>query len=524
MAKVPTHLSLRTVQLPHVPNVPFSRSDEMPAIHLETDVSIILRDGTATRANVWRGADGGQTPAILVRSPYTKEVEEITAFCDPRRAVPAGFAVVSQDVRGRGRSAGAFTPFVQELADGYDTVQAVAAMEWCSGEVVMCGDSYVGAVQWLAAATRPPALRAIAPAFTASRYDEGWTYRSGVLELAFVTSWIAGALAEPSDLWLDDVERAYADREGVVALAPWAKSWFDEPPGSAYWDRIAVESVSVPVLAIGGWYDICLDATLRDFARDQNPRSRLIIGPWAHDDWMPYLVGERNLGSAGSADALGFFDRQLSFYRAAIDGVDPYSPRVTAYVLGARSWLELESWPPPGASTHELRLNGGGACGLDPRNPVKALGGRSLRVNVAGGPGWGQFDQRPVAARPDVVTLSAAPLPETTLLSGPVAVTLETHTEDCETADWACTLCFEHADGALLNLCEGLRRVQGGSNPVEVALGDVCVELPAGSTLHVLVAGASYPRWEPLPHPTRQAVRASSLRVTLGPQPSTGQG
>jgi predicted acyl esterase len=44
----------------------------MPKIHLETDVSIILRDGTATRANVWREADGGQTPAILVRSPYTK--------------------------------------------------------------------------------------------------------------------------------------------------------------------------------------------------------------------------------------------------------------------------------------------------------------------------------------------------------------------------------------------------------------------------------------------------------------------
>jgi predicted acyl esterase len=494
----------------------------MPAIHLETDVSIVLRDGTATRANVWRSADGGRAPAILVRSPYTKEIEEISALCDPRRAVLAGFAVVSQDVRGRGRSGGVFTPFVQEPADGYDTVQAVAGMDWCSGEVVMCGTSYVGAAQWLAAATRPPALRAIAPAFTASRYDEGWTYRSGVLELAFITSWIAGALAEPSDLWLDEVERAYADREGVVTMAPWAKPWFDEPPGSAYWEQIAVESVSVPVLAISGWYDILLNATLRDFARDQNPRSRLVIGPWAHDDWMSHLVGERNLGSAGSADAFGFFDRQLSFYRAAIDGIDPDSPRVTAYVLGARRWLELESWPPPGAGLRELRLHGGGACGLDPRNPVKALGGRSLRVNVAGGRGWGQVDQRSVAARRDVVTLSTAPLRETTLLAGPVSVTLEAHTEDCDRADWACILCFEDADGAMLNLCEGLCRVQGGTSLVEVALGDVCVELPAGSTLHVLVAGASYPRWEPLPHPTRQAVTGSSLQVTVGPRASTG--
>ncbi len=44
----------------------------MPKVHLESDVSIILRDGTATSANVWREADGGQTPATLVRSPYTK--------------------------------------------------------------------------------------------------------------------------------------------------------------------------------------------------------------------------------------------------------------------------------------------------------------------------------------------------------------------------------------------------------------------------------------------------------------------
>jgi hypothetical protein len=75
--------------------------------------------------------------------------------------------------------------------------------------------------------------------------------------------------------------------------------------------------------------------------------------------------------------AFGFFDRQLGFYRAAIGGIDPDSPRVTAYVLGARRWLELESWPPRCASAHEFRWHGGGGCSLDldldPDNPVKTL-------------------------------------------------------------------------------------------------------------------------------------------------------
>ena len=66
-----------------------------------------------------------------------------------------------QDVRGKGASDGAFEPFVQERADGYDSVQWVAAQPWCDGRVVMLGASYVGATQWLAASTR--AARRCAP-------------------------------------------------------------------------------------------------------------------------------------------------------------------------------------------------------------------------------------------------------------------------------------------------------------------------------------------------------------------------
>jgi len=41
-------------------------------------------------------------------------------------------------------------------------------------------------------------------------------------------------------------------------------------------------------------------------------------------------------------------------------------------------------------------------------------------------------------------------------------------------------------------------------------MGNICVELPARAELCLLIAGASYPRWEPLGEPRRQTVGAGS--------------
>ena len=117
---------------------------DVERVLLERNVPIPLRDGTLTYANVWRPAGGDPVPAIMVRTPYTKEVEEINVFSEPRVAAVRGFAIVSQDVRGRGESEGEFDPYFQEGADGYDSIEHVAGLDWCSGDVVMAGNSYVG--------------------------------------------------------------------------------------------------------------------------------------------------------------------------------------------------------------------------------------------------------------------------------------------------------------------------------------------------------------------------------------------
>ena len=110
---------------------------------------------------------------LLQRTPYNKETGGLSLVqTDTFRAVRRGYAVVIQDCRGRYRSDGDFSPFLQEIADGYDAVEWCGSQSWSDGNVGMYGTSYVGATQWLAAIAEPPSLRAIAPAFTASDYYE----------------------------------------------------------------------------------------------------------------------------------------------------------------------------------------------------------------------------------------------------------------------------------------------------------------------------------------------------------------
>ena len=57
-----------------------------------------------------------------------------------------GYACLRVDIRGSGDSEGVLTDeyTAQELQDGYDIIQWIAAQPWCSGNVGMIGISWGG--------------------------------------------------------------------------------------------------------------------------------------------------------------------------------------------------------------------------------------------------------------------------------------------------------------------------------------------------------------------------------------------
>jgi predicted acyl esterase len=494
------------------PNMRASRSRPSD-VRLLREVAVPLRDGMVTRAEVWV-PEGPPGPAILVRTPYLKETAAPSAVVDVRLATERGYRVVVQDVRGRGSSEGEFDPFVNEEADGADSVAWVAEQDWCDGRVVMAGMSYVGATQWLAAAAAPPALRGIAPTLSSDDYAEGWSYTDGVPQLGFLSTWNAVDLAPFEERWHDDPLRACEELERLAGVAPWSADWLEAETGPDYWSSRSVahrrDDVTVPALVIAGWYDVFCDASLRSFARSRHEHDRLVVGPWGHDAELSHLVGEANVGIRGSGVVAELFDTMLDFYDAVLAGDAPGLPRVSAYVLGARRWAGLEAWPPPGAERSELALEPA-VVSVDPADPVPSLGGRGLLVGVPGS-GFGIRDQRAIAARDDVAIALRHAAAERRWLAGPASALLRTEARPGSL--WTVTLCVEQPDGALHNLTEGVGN-DGGDGRLTVVLGDVCATVEPGQRLVALVAGSSCPRW---PRPSsagrQRLLEGSRLELT----------
>ncbi len=85
------------------------------------DQRATMRDGIELSAEVYLPKEPGQYPALLIRTPYLNNGESSLEF--GRYFARAGYAVVIQDVRGRGESDGEFDVYFQEDEDGYDTVE-----------------------------------------------------------------------------------------------------------------------------------------------------------------------------------------------------------------------------------------------------------------------------------------------------------------------------------------------------------------------------------------------------------------
>jgi uncharacterized protein len=483
------------------------------AVTTETDVPATMRDGTVLRADVYRPKTTDAVPVILMRTQYGKSAAQAGSRYQP----PDWFAshcylVAIEDVRGQGTSGGTFSEFTHEMEDGYDSVEWAAALPGSNGKVGMYGSSYVGATQWLAAATAPPHLATIVPANTASDYYDGWTYQGGEFRLAFVQPWAIGlatsaaqnrkdqttavelkaAAADPTR-WMEF--RPFKDLPPMQpqnpAVAPWYFDWIRHSTRDDFWRQFSIRdrypSVTVPVLDVEGWYDAFLAGGTEnfagmvanggtEFARDNQ---RLVIGPWDHVNWgrsdsdpAPLL---KDIGAVADSPIndlmLAWFDHFLKDENNDVAG----KPRVDYFVMGANTWKSATSWPLPQTNWTTFYLSGPGGIAdrkgelvstapsaqppdtytYDPAFPVPSLGGHSC-CGAQSGP-QGPYDQTPVEQRSDVLVYSSAPLEHDTEMTGPVNVRLWAQSTSADT-DFTAKLTVVKPDGQVINLNNGILR------------------------------------------------------------------
>jgi putative CocE/NonD family hydrolase len=131
------------------------------------DVMVAMRDGVELATDLWV-PETTPAPTLLVRLPYSKDLPALLGYgLVPNlfALVEAGYAVVYQDCRGTFRSAGEFTPMLNEPDDGADTIGWLLEQPWCDGNIGTYGPSYLGFVQWASggSTSSPPTPRGRSP-------------------------------------------------------------------------------------------------------------------------------------------------------------------------------------------------------------------------------------------------------------------------------------------------------------------------------------------------------------------------
>lgn len=508
-------------------------------IRVQRNVAVHMRDGVKLYADIYRPDSEKKFPVLLMRTPYNKEDAQTMNYAHPSWYAQHGYVVVVQDTRGRWASEGEFDPYRREGEDGFDTIEWAVTLPNTIPKVGMYGFSYVGAVQWLAALERPPHLTCIAPGMIGSDAYQGKTYRSGAFSLALIQSWILfigenHALRSKRDDWTRNLSSLASSVQNLYKslplkdafpeeLAPYYQEWLKHFTRSEYWTsqslRENYNSIEVPALHVGGWYDIFLDGTIENFlgvrreggtsaARDNQ---YLLLEPWYHMPWSRY-TGDLDFGpeAVNRIDQvqLKWFNRWLKEERSAWEGVPP----VRYFLMGENKWKSADEWPLPGAegtpfylhsTSRANSINGDGRLDLNkpydehpdiyvyhPSIPVPALGGRSGAVPDL--TPMGPKNQLPIEVRNDVLVYTSEVLTEDVTITGDLTAVLYASTT-AEDTDFVVKLVDVYPDGRAINIAEGIIRASfrhSLEHPEPVTPGEVIrYEISLGATANVFLKG-----------------------------------
>jgi putative CocE/NonD family hydrolase len=145
-------------------SLPTGTPDVYTRVRVKKNVAVPMRDGIKLYANIYKPDADGKFPVILIRLPYSKNEPYCVMPAYGKYLARKGYACVVEDVRVKYASQGKYEPFINEAADGYDTLDWIASQPWCDGNIGMSGASYYGYTQWVVVVClNHPNLKCIAP-------------------------------------------------------------------------------------------------------------------------------------------------------------------------------------------------------------------------------------------------------------------------------------------------------------------------------------------------------------------------
>jgi putative CocE/NonD family hydrolase len=572
----------------------------------ETDVMMKASDGTELATDVYRPAANHaqplqRWPVLLHRTPYDKAEPATIAIA--LALARHGYVVVVQDMRGRHHSHGVFSKYYAiDAHDGFEAIEWAAQLPYANGKVGMYGTSYAAHTQADAAKLNPPHLATLV--INMGGMSNAWDHsvrNDGAFELGRQLSWAWQQIIEDSK---DPVTRARLQKERIedwytamplrkgqspLASAPNYEDYYlDEAAHAdddAYWHSIGMnwqqyyaQTADVPMLHIGGWYDIYLRGTIenwRSLSKLKKSPERMLIGPWTHHGNTVSYAGDVDFGAdAALADFdvdfhLRWFDHYL---KGATTPAATQAP-VRFFVMGTGDgrkdahgrlnhggyWRDSRQWPPDDTHAMTFYVHADGTLSserpkqpepgattytFDPHHPVPTVGGGvSRRLKD------GAYDQReradmpgsrvpylPLAARADVLVFETAPLARDVTVMGPVKIHLFAASSGTDT-DFTAKLIdvyppsADYPDGFAMNLTDGIRRARyrdgrhqgrliepGKVYAFDIDPFDTANVFKKGHRIRLDISSSNFPRFDVNPNtgePLGQNRRAVSVDNTV---------
>jgi hypothetical protein len=577
-----------------------------PNVVHQSDVMMKTRDGIGLATDVYRPANGitparEKLPVLLHLTPYDKAAPAAIAIAE--ELAKNGYVVVLQDMRGRHHSQGKFSKYdAKDAYDGYDAVEWASKLPYANGKVGMYGTSYAAHSQADAAKLHPPHLSTLV--INMGGMSDAWDHsvrNDGAFELGRQLSWAWEQIIEDSK---DPVVRARLQQEKLVdwysalplrkGLSPlssvpnYEDYYLDEATHAdddAYWQSISMnwksyyaQTSDVPMLHIGGWYDIYLRGTIenwRELSKQKKSAERLMIGPWTHHGDDQSYAGDVDFGpGAAIADFdVGFHLRWFDYYlKGAHNAVATQAP-VRFFVMGTGDghkdahgrlvhggyWRDAKEWPPADTRQQTFYLHANGTLSaerpasseassitytFDPQHPVPTIGGGvSKRLKD------GAYDQReradmpgsrppylPLSARSDVLVFETAPLDRDVTVMGPVQIQLF-GASNCSDTDFTAKLVdvyppnADYPGGFAMNLTDGIRRARyrdgrkqgeliepGKVYAFEINPYDTANVFKKGHRIRLDISSSNFPRFDVNPNtgePLGMNRRAVSAQNTV---------
>ena len=448
-----------------------------------TEVMIPMRDGVKLHAVILKPSDiSGPLPFLIERTPYGVSRMDRAVKCASRPDLArSGYIFVDEDIRGRYKSEGEFVmsrpladhrdpKAIDESTDTYDTVAwLLQNVSGNNGRAGFVGTSYDGFLAMTAGIDPHPAVKAISPQAPmidvwmgddffhngAFRQSYGYDYVMGLESSKEDTdvSYGKDKDGKPRDGFDYFLERgSFAEdvkQSGSKTLPTW-KLFLEHPAYDSVWSSRGVQhslnSVAVPTLTVGGYYDQeDMFGPQIEYEslepHDTNHQNFLVLGPWRHGSWNS---SARHLGNLDYTEPIGkefraqiearFFAHYLKDEPGSnASGFD--LENTASFQTGSNTWKRYAHFPPKESQPTSLHLQGAGTLSFgdsttaakasfvsDPANPVPYRH-RPIQPTYGNGSQWYNWmteDQRFVTDRKDLAVWKLPVLKKDLILTGEV--------------------------------------------------------------------------------------------------------